>query len=126
MRVQNYEELKELAAKLKSNVQLREVEAVEAGDSHEILVGLGDHAVENGSCKVLEKFIEVLSINEIKNVRVVRHGDFGDLHKPTVVQVNEVGKESVTYVDVDEDFAQKIIEYHFIKGEELKEHRFGL
>ncbi len=126
MRVQNYEELKKLVEKLKANVQLRDVVTVEAGESHEILVGLGENALENKSCLILEKFMQVLGDKGIKNVRMVRHGDFGDLHKPTVVQVNEVGKDSVTYEGVDVDFVEKIVDYHFIKGEELTERRVGL
>ncbi len=124
MKVKNYEELQKLVKNLKSDIQLRDVVAVKNGDSHEILVGLGEKAIENQSCKVLEKFLSVLSDKNIKNVRVVRHGDFGNLHKPTVVQVNEIGKDKVTYVDVDEDFAEKIVEAHFIKGEVLEERRF--
>ncbi|PID80411.1 MAG: hypothetical protein CSB19_00125 [Clostridiales bacterium] len=126
MRVNNYEELKDLVADLKLDVQLRELAGNASGDVHEILVGLGENSIENGSCKVLEKFLQVFSDKGIKNVRVIRHGDFGKLHKPTVVQVNEADKESVTYVDVDEAFVEKIVEHHFIKGEPLGERRFEL
>ncbi len=124
MRIQNYEELKQLVKSLKADVHLRKVVGVELAESHEILVGLGENAIENGSYKVLKRFMEVLTEKGIKNVKVVRHGDFGGLHKPTVVQVNEINRQSITYVSVDLDFVEKIVEAHFIKGEPLNERRF--
>ncbi len=123
MKIRSYDELKEIVRGLKEDCQLRQMTRAVPGGSHEIVIGLGEKALENGSFAVLNKFLSVLREKGIRNVRVVRHGDFGHFQEPTIVKVSELGKDTVTYYGVDLSFVEKIVDAHFVNCKELHERR---
>lgn len=116
--------LAELAAireKMKDKVALREGEG-----EIRVVVGMATCGIAAGARPVLNAFVEgVNNAALIEKVTVSQTGCIGICQYEPVVEVFEAGKEKVTYVKMDAEKANRVIEEHLKNGKVVAEYTIG-
>ena len=116
--------LAELAAireRMQNKVVIREGTA-----ATRVVVGMATCGIAAGARPVLNAFVEgVASANLSDKVTVTQTGCIGICQYEPVVEVYEEGKEKVTYVKLDADKANEIVEKHLKGGKVVEEYTIG-
>ena len=116
--------LAELAAireRMQNKVVIREGNA-----ATRVVVGMATCGIAAGARPVLNAFVEgVASANLSDKVTVTQTGCIGICQYEPVVEVYEEGKEKVTYVKLDADKANEIVEKHLKGGKVVEEYTIG-
>ncbi len=116
--------LAELAAireKMQNKVVIREGAA-----STRVVVGMATCGIAAGARPVLNAFVEgVVSAGLSDKVTVTQTGCIGICQYEPVVEIFEEGKEKVTYVKLDAEKANKIVEEHLKGGKVVEEYTIG-
>ena len=116
--------LAELAAireKMKDKIVLRE-----GTDSIRVVVGMATCGIAAGARPVLNAFVEGVSAAGLNStVSVSQTGCIGICQYEPVVEVIEPGKEKVTYVLMNAEKANKVIEQHIKGGKVVEEYTFA-
>ena len=116
--------LAELAAireKLKDQIVLRE-----GTNSVRVVVGMATCGSAAGARPVLNAFVEGIDREGLNgSVTVSQTGCIGICQYEPVVEVIEPGKEKVTYVLMNADKANKVIEQHIKGGKVVEEYTFA-
>ena len=116
--------LAELAAireKMQSKVVIREGEG-----KIRVVVGMATCGIAAGARPVLNAFVE--GVNKMAltdNITVTQTGCIGICQYEPVVEIFEDGKEKVTYVKLDADKANEIVEKHLKGGKVVEEYTIG-
>ena len=116
--------LAELAAireKMKDKIVLRE-----GTNSVRVVVGMATCGIAAGARPVLNAFVEGIDREGLNgSVTVSQTGCIGICQYEPVVEVIEPGKEKVTYVLMNADKANKVIEQHIKGGKVVEEYTFA-
>ena len=116
--------LAELAAireKMKDKIVLRE-----GTNSVRVVVGMATCGIAAGARPVLNAFVEGVDREGLNgNVTVSQTGCIGICQYEPVVEVMEPGKEMVTYVLMNAEKANKVIEQHLKGGKVVEEYTFA-
>ena len=116
--------LAELAAireKMQNKVIIREGSA-----STRVVVGMATCGIAAGARPVLNAFVEgVNAAGLTDNVTITQTGCIGICQYEPVVEVYEDGQEKVTYVKLDADKANEIVEKHLKGGKVVEEYTIG-
>ena len=116
--------LAELAAireKMKDKIVLRE-----GTNSVRVVVGMATCGIAAGARPVLNAFVEGVDREGLNgNVTVSQTGCIGICQYEPVVEVMEPGKEKVTYVLMNAEKANKVIEQHLKGGKVVEEYTFA-
>ncbi|MBO5273417.1 MAG: (2Fe-2S) ferredoxin domain-containing protein [Clostridia bacterium] len=116
--------LAELAAirdKMKDKVAIRE-----GSDTTRIVVGMATCGIAAGARPVLSAFVEgVNNAGLAEKVTVTQTGCIGICQFEPVAEVFEEGKEKVTYVKLNAEKAQRIVEEHIKGGKVVTEYTIG-
>ncbi len=116
--------LAELAAireRMQSKVVIREGEA-----ATRIVVGMATCGIAAGARPVLNAFVEGINKENLSDkVTVTQTGCIGICQYEPVVEVYEEGKDKVTYVKLDADKVNDIIEKHLKGGKVVEEYTIG-
>ncbi len=116
--------LAELAAireKMQNKVVIREGAA-----STRVVVGMATCGIAAGARPVLNAFVEgVVSAGLSDKVTVTQTGCIGICQYEPVVEIFEEGKEKVTYVKLDAEKANRIVEEHLKGGKVVEEYTIG-
>ncbi len=116
--------LAELAAireKMKDKIVLRE-----GSNSVRVVVGMATCGIAAGARPVLNAFVEGVDRAGLNgNVTVSQTGCIGICQYEPVVEVIEPGKEKVTYVLMNAEKANKVIEQHIKGGKVVEEYTFA-
>ena len=116
--------LAELAAireKMKDKIVLRE-----GTNSVRVVVGMATCGIAAGARPVLYAFVEGVDREGLNgNVTVSQTGCIGICQYEPVVEVIEPGKEKVTYVLMNAEKANKVIEQHLKGGKVVEEYTFA-
>ncbi len=116
--------LAELAAnreKMKDKIVLRE-----GTNSVRVVVGMATCGIAAGARPVLNAFVEGIDREGMNgSVTVSQTGCIGICQYEPVVEVIEPGKEKVTYVLMNADKANKVIEQHIKGGKVVEEYTFA-
>ena len=106
--------------------QVKKVKLRESGESDdqtiEILVGMATCGIAAGSREVLNALVNIVSEQEIDNIKIVQVGCMGYCHSEPTVQINMPGSEPTIYGKVDTAFVKDIVEKHIKLGEILDDH----
>lgn len=81
-----------------------------------IVVGMATCGIAAGARPVLNAFLEETNKRHLTNVKITQSGCLGMCKFEPMAQVYVPGKEVVTYVDLDEEAAKKIISEHIVNG----------
>lgn len=82
-----------------------------------VIVGMGNSGMVSGARDILHKLVELVNKNGLSGeVLVMQAARVSIPGKNPVVQILNDGIEEVTYVNVDSDLAERIVNEHLIKG----------
>ena len=113
--------LAELAAireRMKDSVILREGSA-----ATRVVVGMATCGIAAGARPVLNALVQGVAANDLtEKVTVTQTGCIGICQYEPVVEVYEQGKEKVTYVHMDAEKAQRVVEEHLKGGKVVTEY----
>ncbi len=116
--------LAELAAirdKMKDKVAIRE-----GDDQTRVVVGMATCGIAAGARPVLASFVEnVAKAGLTDKVMVTQTGCIGICQYEPVVEVYEAGKEKTTYVKMNAEKAQRVVEEHIKGGRVVEEYTIG-
>ena len=113
--------LQELAAirdRMKQTVNTREA----AHDTTRIVVGMATCGIAAGARPVLNAFTEEIARRELSGVLVTQTGCIGLCQYEPIVEVMEPGKPKVTYIKMNPDKAEEVLERHLIGGHVVEEY----
>ena len=96
-------EINAIRDKMQAEIRMRK-----ATSEVQIIVGMGDCGINNGSKEVFETLMEIADTKNLKNVKVSRSGCLGNCADEPVVKVIKDGSEEV-YTKVTVEKAKEII-----------------
>lgn len=115
-------ELEAIREKMKGKVAIRE----SADNTVRIVVGMATCGIAAGARPVLNALAEAVSKENLSDhVTVTQTGCIGICQFEPVVEVFEQGKEKVTYVKMNPEKAQQVVEKHIKGGNVVTEYTIG-
>ena len=112
------EELMAIRNKMQGQVNLR----AEDENAIRVVVGMATCGIVAGARPVLKAFSDAVQEKNLKNVMVVQSGCAGLCQYEPIVEINQPGKEKVTYVKMTAEKAAEVIELHLIGGEVVSKY----
>jgi len=110
--MKSLEELKAIRESMQGQIGLRS----ENDDTTKIVVGMATCGIAAGARPVLNKLVQEVQDEKLKNVVVEQTGCIGMCEYEPIVEVFEPGKDKVTYVQMTADKAEDIVKKHIIGG----------
>lgn len=89
-----------------------------------ILVGMATCGISAGARPVMNKFMELISLNKLDTVTVTPVGCIGECSIEPIVEILE-GETRTTYCKVDEKIAERIINEHIVGGKIVSDFVIG-
>jgi len=105
------EELRKIREKAQQDMKLRDSDY-----RYKIVVGMGTSGIAMGARDVMKAIIDEIAQRGIKDVLVTQTGEKGLSSMEPVVDVIEKGKPEVTYGNMDNAKARKIVAEHIVNG----------
>ena len=87
-----------------------------------VVVGMATCGIAAGARPVLDALVEGIKAQGIKNVTVCQTSCVGICQYEPVVEVFEPGKEKITYVKMDAQKAQRVLEEHLKGGKVVEDY----
>lgn len=115
------EDLQKIREEMQSKISLRK----EDEDSIRVVVGMATCGIAAGARPVLEALLSEVSVRQLKNVVVTQTGCIGVCRLEPIVEVQEKGKEKVTYVNMDPEKARKMVSEHIVNGRVIEAMTIG-
>ena len=114
-------ELQAIKNRMKDRVVLRD-----GMEGIRVVVGMATCGIAAGARPVLNAFVEGVNKEGLEGkVTVTQTGCIGICQYEPVVEVFEPGKEKVTYVKMNPEKAQEVIEKHLKGGQVVSEYTIG-
>ena len=114
-------ELQAIKNRMKDKVVLRD-----GMEGTRVVVGMATCGIAAGARPVLNAFVEGVNKEDLENkVSVTQTGCIGICQYEPVVEVFEAGKEKTTYVKMNPEKAQEVIEKHLKGGNVVSEYTIG-
>ncbi len=114
-------ELQAIKNRMKDKVVLRD-----GMEGARVVVGMATCGIAAGARPVLNAFVEGVNKEGLEGkVTVTQTGCIGICQYEPVVEVFEPGKEKVTYVKMNPEKAQEVIEKHLKGGHVIGEYTIG-
>ena len=113
-------DLKAIRERMQSTVFVRD-NADENAETR-IVVGMATCGISAGARPVFNTLLEEVATRGLKNVKVTRSGCIGMCKLEPIVEVFVPGKEKVTYVQMDEAKAKRIVSDHIVNGSVVAEY----
>ena len=114
-------ELQAIKNRMKDRVVLRD-----GMEGARVVVGMATCGIAAGARPVLNAFVEGVNKEGLEGkVTVTQTGCIGICQYEPVVEVFEPGKEKVTYVKMNPEKAQEVIEKHLKGGQVVSEYTIG-
>ena len=116
--MKSLEELKAIRERMQGQLGMRE----EGEDQTRVVVGMATCGIAAGARPVLNKFAELVQERGIKNTVVTQTGCIGICKYEPIVEIYEPGKPKVTYVHMDAEKAEEVVNRHLVGGQVVKEY----
>ncbi len=114
-------ELQAIKDRMKDRVILRE-----GMEGIRVVVGMATCGIAAGARPVLNAFVEGVNAADLGGkVTVTQTGCIGICQYEPVVEIFEAGKDKVTYVKMNAEKAQKVIDEHLKGGKVVSEYTIG-
>ena len=114
-------ELQAIKNRMKDKVVLRD-----GMESTRVVVGMATCGIAAGARPVLNAFVEGVNKEGLEDkVTVTQTGCIGICQYEPVVEVFEAGKEKTTYVKMNPEKAQEVIEKHLKGGQVVGDYTIG-
>lgn len=116
--MKSLEELKAIRARMQGQLGMRE----EGENQTRVVVGMATCGIAAGARPVLNKFAELVQERGVKNTVVTQTGCIGICKYEPIVEIYEPGKPKVTYVHMDAEKAEEVVNRHLLGGQVVKEY----
>ena len=114
-------ELQAIKNRMKDKVVLRD-----GMEGIRVVVGMATCGIAAGARPVLNAFVEGVNKEDLEDkVSVTQTGCIGICQYEPVVEVFEAGKEKITYVKMNPEKAQEVVEKHLKGGQVINEYTIG-
>ncbi len=110
--MKSLEELKEIREKMEGEIGQR----TDDSDKTRVVVGMATCGIASGARPVLNRLSDDVQEKHLDNVVVSQTGCIGLCQYEPIVEVFEPGKPKVTYVKMNPEKADEIVEKHLIGG----------
>ena len=90
-----------------------------------IVVGMATCGIAAGARPVLKAMVEEVATRNLKDIEVTQTGCIGVCRLEPIVEVYAEGKEKVTYVEMTEAKAKRVITEHIVNGNVVSEYTIG-
>ncbi|HEY8500399.1 MAG TPA: (2Fe-2S) ferredoxin domain-containing protein [Clostridia bacterium] len=90
-----------------------------------VTVGMATCGLAAGAEPVMEAFVDELKKRNINDVRVTKTGCIGVCRLEPIADVINAKGEKITYVNLDEKKARRIVIEHLINGRPVSEYTIG-
>jgi NADP-reducing hydrogenase subunit HndB len=90
-----------------------------------IVVGMATCGISAGARPVLTTLLEEVQKRNLQEVEVTQTGCIGVCRLEPIVEVYREGEEKVTYVEMTEEKAKKVIAEHIVNGKVVTEYTIG-
>ena len=90
-----------------------------------IVVGMATCGISAGARPVLTTLLEEVQKRNLQEVEVTQTGCIGVCRLEPIVEVYREGEEKVTYVEMTEEKARKVISEHIVNGKVVIEYTTG-
>jgi len=114
-------ELKAIREKMQNELSLRS----SSEDGVRVVVGMATCGIAAGARPVLTALVDEVGKRNLANVKVSQTGCIGVCRLEPIVEVFEVGKEKVTYVNMNEEKARRVISEHIVNNRVVEEYTIG-
>ena len=118
--MKSLEELAKIRETARQKVGLRE-----DGKGTRIVVGMATCGISAGARPVLTALVEEVNKRWLTDVEVTQTGCIGVCRLEPIVEVYKDGAEKVTYVEMTEEKAKKVIAEHIVNGKVVLEYTIG-
>ena len=116
--MKSLEELKAIRDRMQSQVNMRE----EDSNAIRVVVGMATCGIASGARPVLTAFSNGVQEKGLKNVSVVQTGCIGLCQFEPIVEVITPNGEKTTYVKMNAEKAQEVIEQHLVRGQVVSKY----
>ena len=114
-------ELKAIRDRMQAQMNLRK----DDGDSIRVVVGMATCGIAAGARPVLAAIVDEVGKRELADVKISQTGCIGVCRLEPIVEVFELGKEKVTYVNMTEDKARRMVSEHLVNHRVVSEYTIG-
>ena len=90
-----------------------------------VVVGMATCGIAAGARPIMNKFVEEIAKRNLKDVIVAQTGCIGMCQYEPIVEILVPGEEKVTYVQLTEEKAAKIVLEHIVNGNPVTEYTVG-
>ncbi len=117
--MKSLEELKAIRMRMQGQLGMRE-----EGNENQtrVVVGMATCGIAAGARPVLNKFAELVQERGVKDTVVTQTGCIGICKYEPIVEIYEPGKPKVTYVHMDAEKAEEVVNRHLLGGQVVKEY----
>ncbi len=117
--MKSLEELKKIRERVQGQINLRE-------DNDEkqirVVVGMATCGIAAGARPVLNKFAELVQEKGLNDVVVTQTGCIGMCRFEPIVEIYKAGEPKVTYVHMNAEKAEEVVEQHLIRGQIVSDY----
>lgn len=118
--MKSLEELKKLREESLDKVDVRR-----SSNGTRIVVGMATCGISAGARPVMMALVEEVKRRNLQDVQVTQTGCIGVCKLEPIIEVYRKGEEKVTYVDLNEEKARRIINEHIVNGNIVDEYTIG-
>jgi NADP-reducing hydrogenase subunit HndB len=101
---------------------INELNLHDSPDKIRVAVGMATCGIAAGAEPVMKAFVEELKKRNINNIQVTKTGCIGVCRLEPIADVINAKGEKITYVNLDEKKARKIVVEHLINGCPVSEY----
>ena len=120
--MKSLEELRAIREKMQGTIGMRSDDE----KNTRVVVGMATCGIASGARPVLNLLAAEVQNRNLANIIVTQTGCIGLCQYEPIVEVYEPGKEKITYVKVDEEKANDILEQHLVRGQAVTKYMLGI
>lgn len=90
-----------------------------------IVVGMATCGISAGARPVLKAMMEEVATRNLQEIEVTQTGCIGVCRLEPIVEIYKEGEEKVTYVEMTEAKAKRVIAEHIVNGNVVTEYTIG-
>ncbi len=118
--MKSLEELKKLREESLDKVDVRR-----SSNGTRIVVGMATCGISAGARPIMMALVEEVKRRNLQDVQITQTGCIGVCKLEPMIEVYRKGEEKVTYVDLNEEKARRIINEHIVNGNIVDEYTIG-
>lgn len=111
-------ELQAIREKMQGQIGIRSEDSTQT----RVVVGMATCGIASGARPVLTYLSENILSKDLKHISVTQTGCIGLCQYEPIVEVFEPGKDKITYIKMNPEKAEKIIQQHLIGGHVVAEY----